>query len=108
MEHYRRHRHRTTYPVHISTPHGKTRLDIIDVNDQGARLKGRLDVRVGENLTIPILYMNVRAKVQWVGEGYIGVIFTPPLTKGQLSTISFGVRQVPGQRFNTAGLQELS
>jgi hypothetical protein len=51
--------------------------------------------------------MKIRAQVQWVGEGYIGVTFTPPLTKGQLSTIGFGVKQTPGQRFNTMGLQEL-
>lgn len=107
MEQFIRHRHKASFPVVIDTPQGKHRLKIVDVNDEGARLKGSLPQGVGETLMIPIPFMNLCARIQWVGEGFLGVMFTPALTNCQLETIRFGAKQVPGLRFNSTGLQEL-
>ncbi len=86
---YRRRRRETSFVVTLDTDQGKRRADIVDVTEQGARLRLEKDgIDPDSEVTLAIRGKAHKARVIWNKDGEAGVHFKEMLPLKVLAAIS--------------------
>lgn len=89
MMHYRPHRYQTHFPIQLHTPAGTQKGEVIDVNNNGARITGLGNVRAGDRIQIDAICHRIEAVIRWTSEEGAGIAFRPQITDNQLDTLRY-------------------
>ena len=104
---FRRHRYPTAFPLIVTTPLGRQKATLIDVNQGGARLEGVENVMRGDRITLTVLNEQVHATIRWVGAHRIGVAFVMPARPALVDLLRQGIRATAAARYNSGALREM-
>ena len=104
---FRRHRYPTAFPLTVTTPLGRQKATLIDVNQGGARLEGVENVMRGDRITLLVLNEQVPATIRWVAAHRIGVAFLMPARTALVDLLRQGIRGTVAGRFNSGTLREM-
>ncbi len=107
VQQYRRHRYPTEFPVEILSGEGKSKAQVIDVNETGARICGDGTLKRGDKVTIIASADRVTGVVRWAAAGRAGISFTPMISLRLVDALRYAKRPGLRQRFSSAGLQEM-
>jgi hypothetical protein len=84
---YRPHRYATQYQITVRTPNGPQRGEVVDVNEDGARLAGLVNLQRGQKIQLDVLSHRIEAVVLWKTRHCAGVQFRPRLSNHQVDTL---------------------
>lgn len=84
---YRPRRYPTQFPIAVRTPTGPQKGEIIDVNQDGARLTKLDRLRRGDKIQLDVLSHWVDAVVVWTVRDQVGIMFRPKLGDHQMDTL---------------------
>ena len=104
---FRRHRYPTAFPLTVTTPLGRQKATLIDVNQGGARLEGVENVMRGDRVTLMVLNEQVPATIRWVAAHRIGVAFLMPARPALVDLLRQGIRATAAGRFHSGALREM-
>ncbi|MFZ3580791.1 PilZ domain-containing protein [Loktanella sp. DJP18] len=104
---FRRHRYPTAFPLTVTTPMGRQKAMLIDVNQGGARLECVENVMRGDRLTLHVLNEQVPATIRWVAAHRVGVAFLMPARPVLVDLLRQGIRATVAGRYNSAALREM-
>ena len=104
---FRRHRYPTAFPLQVTTPLGRQKATLIDVNQGGARLEGLANVMRGDRVTLLVLNEQVPATIRWVAAHRVGVAFLMPARTALVDLMRQGIRSTVAGRFNSMTLREM-
>jgi len=107
VQKYRSHRYPASKSVEVHSGSSRGRAQILDVNQNGARLVGAAAFRRGEKVSIVLGFEQIHAIVRWVGKDRCGVSFVTGLTTRQLSALKS--KGIPGRMtpFGQSSMREL-
>ena len=98
---FRPHRYRTEFPTLLSTPIGKVKIVINDVNETGALITLNETLSRGHSVEMVVLNQRITGIVQWANRGKCGVTFRPHLSNAQVDLLRYkqgghrGARHMP-------------
>ena len=104
---FRRHRYPTAFPLTVTTPLGRQKALLIDVNQGGARLEGIDNAMRGHRVTLHVLNEQVPATIRWVAAHRIGVAFLMPARPALVDLLRQGIRTSIAGRFDSGALREM-
>jgi len=100
---FRPHRYRTEFPTLLSTPIGKVKIVINDVNETGALITLNETLSRGHRVEMVVLNQRITGIVQWAVRGKCGVTFRPHLSIAQVDLLRYkqgghrGARHTPNR-----------
>ncbi len=86
---FRPHRYRTEFPAVLSTPMGKLKVTINDVNETGALITLPETLARGHKVEMVVLNHRISGIVQWALRGKCGVTFRPHLSIAQVDVLRY-------------------
>lgn len=86
---FRSHRYRTEFPTTLSTPVGKVKIVINDVNETGALISTQTLLSRGQKVDMVVLNHRIAGIVQWSLRGKCGIAFRPHLTIAQVDMLRY-------------------
>lgn len=86
---FRPHRYRTEFPTVLSTPLGKIKVVVNDVNETGALITIKEQLSRGHKVELIVLNQRVSGIVQWAFRGKCGITFRPHLTIAQVDLLRY-------------------
>lgn len=104
---FRRRRYPTAFSLTVTTPLGRQKARLIDVNQGGARLEGVENVMRGDRLTLHVLNEQLPAAIRWVAAHRVGVAFLTPAPPLLVDLLRQGIRATVAGRFNSTALREM-
>ncbi len=86
---YRPHRYQTEFPTTLGSATGLQKVQLLDVNTDGARISGFRHLTRGEKLQLDVLSNRIEAIVCWVSNNTAGITFRPKITDLQVDTLRY-------------------
>lgn len=87
---YRAHRYPTEFPVDLTTPLGRQKAIVANVNATGAKITKLHDgLKRGHKVQIEVLSQRIDAVVRWVNGGQAGVSFRALINQDQVDTLRY-------------------
>lgn len=86
---FRPHRYRTEFPTVLTTPVGKLKITVNDVNETGALVTLKEQLARGQKVEMMVLNQRITAVVQWAMRGKCGITFRPHLSIAQVDLLRY-------------------
>lgn len=104
---FRSHRYRTEFPTALSTPIGKLKIIIDDVNETGALISLQETLLRGHKVEMVVLNHRIAGIVQWSLRGKCGIAFRPHLSIAQVDTLRYKSGGLRNARHTSSGYAEM-
>lgn len=86
---FRPHRYRTEFPTILTSPLGKIKVVINDVNETGALISTSQPLARGHKVELVVLNTRISAIVLWASRDKCGVTFRPHISIAQVDVLRY-------------------
>lgn len=104
---FRPHRYRTEFPTVLTTPVGKLKITVNDVNETGALVTLKEQLARGQKVEMMVLNQRITAVVQWAMRGKCGITFRPHLSIAQVDLLRYKQGGQSKTRHRAVGYAEM-